>query len=64
MEPKLFNNYRHLTMIANHDTRTVHPRAIPYGTYSEGLVARVLVLLGFALFTVTVVSMLMTFKII
>jgi hypothetical protein len=64
MDPKLVTNYRHFTMVAPHQTMVVHPRAIPYGSYSEGLAIEALVLIGLAVLTAMTVSMLVAFSII
>jgi hypothetical protein len=64
MEPKLPLNYRHLTRITPHETKIVHPRAIPYGSYSEGLAIEALSLIGLAVLTAMTVSMLVAFSII
>ncbi len=64
MEPKLAANYQHFTKVAPHETKIVHPRAIPYGSYSEGVAIEALVLIGLAVLTAMTVSMLVTFSII
>ena len=43
MEPRLAANYRHFTMVTPHDTKVVHPHAIPYGSYDEDTMALILV---------------------
>jgi hypothetical protein len=64
MEPKLAANYRHFTRVTPHETKVVHPRAIPYGSYSEGVAIEALVLIGLAVLTTMTVSMLVAFSII
>ena len=64
MEPKLVLNYRHFTRVTPHGTRVAHPRAHPYGSYSEGVAIEALALIGLALLTATTVSMLVAFSII
>ena len=44
MEPRLAANYRHFTMVTPHETRVVHPHAMPYGSYDEDTMALVLAL--------------------
>jgi hypothetical protein len=64
MESKLAANYRHFTVVAPHETKVVHPRAIPYDSYSEGVAIEALVLIGLAVLTAMTVSMLVAFSII
>jgi hypothetical protein len=64
MEPKLAANYRHFTRVTPHETKVVHPRATPYGSYSEGVAIEALVLIGLAVLTTMTVSMLVAFSII
>lgn len=63
MGPKLAANYRHFTRVTPHETKVVHARAIPYGSYDEDTVALALALIGVALMTVAVISMLVAFSI-
>jgi hypothetical protein len=63
MEPKLAANYRHFTMITPHNTKVVHARAIPYGSYDEDTAALVLAFTGLALMAVATVSMLIAFSV-
>ena len=63
MEPRLATNYRHFTMVTPHETRVVHPHAIPYGSYDEDTMALVLALTGLALMAVATVSMLIAFSV-
>jgi len=64
MEPKLAMDYRHFTRFKLHETRVVHPRAIPYGSFSEGLAIEAMALLGLAVLTAATVSLLVAFSII
>jgi hypothetical protein len=64
MDAKLLANYRFLTRIANHQTRKVLPRAIPYGSYSETAAASAMSLIGLAVFAATMFSILIKFRII
>jgi hypothetical protein len=63
MEPKLALNYRHFTRITPHDTKIVHPRAIPYGSYDEDTMALILALSGLAVMIATTLSMLIAFSV-
>jgi hypothetical protein len=63
MEPRLAANYRHFTMITPHETKVVHPRAIPYGSYDEDTMALILAFSGLALTAVATVSMLIAFSV-
>ena len=63
MEPRLAANYRHFTMITPHDTKVVHSRAIPYGSYDEDTMALVLAITGLTLMAVATVSMLIAFSV-
>jgi len=53
MEPKSATNYRHFTRVTPYETKIVHPRAIPYGSYSEGVAIEALALIGLAILTAT-----------
>ena len=64
MESKLATNYRHFTRVTPHETKIVHPRAIPYGSYSECVAIETMVLIGLAVLTAMTVSVLMAFSII
>jgi hypothetical protein len=63
MEPKLALNYRHFTRFMPHETKIVRPRALPYGSYSEGLAMELLVLIGLAVLTTATTWMLVSFSI-
>ncbi|MGC2301833.1 hypothetical protein [Candidatus Binatus sp.] len=63
MEPRLAANYRHFTMVSPHETRVVHPHAMPYGSYDEDTMALVLALTGLALMAVATVSILIAFSV-
>ena len=63
MEPKLATNYRHFTRVTPHDTKTVHPRAIPYGSFDEDTVALILAMTTLALMAVATVTLLVAFKV-
>lgn len=63
MEPRLAPNYRHFTMVTPHNTKVVHPHAIPYGSYDEDTLALFLALTGLALMAVATVSMLIAFSV-
>jgi hypothetical protein len=63
MEPKSARNYRYFTRVTPHDTKTVHPRAIPYGSFDEDTVALVLAWTGLLLMAVATVSMLIVFHV-
>jgi len=64
MEPRFAGNYRHFTMITPHDTKVVHPHAIPYGSYDDDTMAIILAFTGLALMAVATVSMLIAFSVI
>jgi hypothetical protein len=63
MEPRLAANCRHFTMITPHETKLVHPHAIPYRSYDEDSLALFLALIGLALMAVATVSMLIAFSV-
>ena len=63
MEPKLATNYRHFTRVTPHDTKVVHARAIPYGSFDEDTAALILAMIGLALMGVATVSMLIAFSV-
>ena len=63
MEPRLAGNYRHFTMVTPHQTKVVHPHAIPYGSYDEDTTALVLALTGLTLMAIATVSMLIAFSV-
>jgi hypothetical protein len=63
MEPKLATNYRHFTRVTPHDTKAVHPRAIPYGSFDEDTVALILAMTTLALMAVATVTLLVAFKV-
>ena len=63
MEPRLARNYRHFTMITPHQTKVVHPHAIPYGSYDEDTMALILAVTGLTLMAVATVSMLIAFSV-
>lgn len=63
MEPRLAAKYRHFTMVTPHDTKVVHPHAIPYGSYDEDTMALILAFTGLALMGVATVSMLIAFSV-
>ena len=63
MEPRLAANYRHFTMVTPHNTKVVHARAIPYGSYDEDTAALILAFTGLALMAVATVSMLVAFSV-
>ena len=63
MEPKLPAKYLPFKRVMDHDSRNLHARAIPYGSYSETAAANGLVLIGFAVFVTMVISMLVRFRI-
>ncbi len=64
MKSKLATNYRHFAMVTPHETKSVHPRAIPYGSYSEYVAIETMVLIGLSVFTAMTVSVLFAFSII
>jgi len=49
MEPKRTGKYLPFKRVIDHDTRNLHARAIPYGSYAETAAANGLVLIGFAM---------------
>jgi hypothetical protein len=63
MEPKLATNYRYFTRVAPHETKAVHPRAIPYGSYDEDTAALTLAMIGLALMVVAILTMLVGFSV-
>jgi hypothetical protein len=63
MEPRLSADYRHFTMVTPHNTKVVHARAIPYGSYDEDTAALILAFTGLALMAVATVSMLIAFSV-
>jgi hypothetical protein len=64
MESKMAMNYRHFTRVTPYETKTIHLRALPYGSYSEGLAIEALSLIGLAVLTAATVSLLVAFAII
>jgi len=50
-------------MVTLHDTKVVHARAIPYGSFDEDTMALVLALTGLALMAAATVSMLIAFSV-
>ena len=63
MKPKHAEIYRHFTNVMPHDTKVVHARAIPYGSYNEDTAALGLALIGLALMVATTISMLLAFSV-
>ena len=63
MDPRLAADYRHFTMVTPHDTKVVHARAIPYGSFDEDTAALILAMIGLALMGVATVSMLIAFSV-
>jgi hypothetical protein len=63
MEPKLPAKYLPFKRVMDYDTRNLHARAIPYGSYAETAAANGLVLIGFAVFVTMVISLLVRFRI-
>jgi len=63
MKPKHAEIYRHFTNVMPHDTKVVHARAIPYGSYKEDTAALGLAMIGLALMVVTTISMLLAFSV-
>jgi hypothetical protein len=63
MEPRFSADYRHFTMVTPHNTKVVHARAIPYGSYDEDTMALILAMTGLALMAVATVSMLIAFSV-
>jgi hypothetical protein len=64
MKTNLVEDYRYFTKAEPHETKIVHPRAIPYGSYSEGVAMEAMVLMGLALLTGMTVLVLVAFSII
>jgi hypothetical protein len=64
MNYRRFTNYRRLTRVTPYETKIVRPRAIHYGSYSEGIAIEAMVLIGLAVLTAMTVSMLVAFAII
>jgi hypothetical protein len=63
MDPRLATDYRHFTMVRPHDTKLIHARAIPNGSYDEDTTALFLAMTGLALMAVATVSMLIAFSV-
>ena len=63
MRTKQAEIYRHFTNVMPHDTKVVHARAIPYGSYNEDTAALGLALIGLALMIATTLSLLLAFKV-
>jgi hypothetical protein len=63
MNAKSAAKYRYLTRIANHETRNIRARAIPYGSYTETAAANALVLIGLGVLAVAMFSILIKFRI-
>jgi hypothetical protein len=63
MEPKLATNYRYFTRVTPHETKRVHPQAIPYGSYDEDRAALTLALVGLAIMAAMTLSMLIAFSV-
>jgi hypothetical protein len=63
MEPKLPAKYVPFKRVIDHNTRNLHARTIPYGSYTETAAANGLVLIGFAVLAAMVVSLLVRFRI-
>jgi hypothetical protein len=61
MEPNLDANRRQI--IKNYQTRSFRARVIPYGSYTETVAMRALVLIGLAMLGATTVSILVAFAI-
>ena len=49
--------------MANHDTRTVHARSIPYGSHDEDATALTLAMIALALMTAATLSVLVAFAV-
>jgi hypothetical protein len=64
MEPKFARKYLPFKKVLDHDTRNLHARAIPYGSYTETAAANGLVLIGFAVLVTMVISLLVRFRIV
>ena len=63
MEPRFAANYRHFTRFIPHNTKIVHPHAIPYGSYDEDTAALTLSIVGLSLMAVAIIAMLVAFQI-
>lgn len=63
MNTKQAEIYRHFTNVVPHDTKVVHARAIPYGSYNEDTAAFGLAMIGLALMIATTISLLVAFSI-
>ena len=63
MEPKFAAKYMPFKRVMDHDTRNLHARAIPYGSYTETAAANSLVLIGFAVLLTMMFSLLVRFRI-
>jgi hypothetical protein len=63
MEPRFAAKYLPFKRMTDHETRNLHARAIPYGSYSETAAANGLVLIGFAVLVTMVISLLIRFRI-
>jgi hypothetical protein len=50
-------------MVTPHNTKVVHARAIPYGSYDEDTAALILAFTGLALMAVATISMLIAFAV-
>lgn len=64
MKTNLVENYRHFANAIPHETKLAHPRAIPYGSHSEGAAMEAMVLMGLALLTAMTVLVLVAFSIV
>jgi len=64
MNSKQVANFRFLTRIANHQTRSFISRAIPYGSYTEAAAANAMVLIGLGVLAIALFSILIKFKVI
>jgi hypothetical protein len=63
MKTKSAAVYRHFTNVTPHETKVVHARAIPYGSYNEDTAALGLAMIGLALMVGTILSMLLAFSV-
>jgi hypothetical protein len=63
MEPKFTGKYLPFKRVMDHDTRNLHARAVPYGSYTETAAANGLVLIGFAVLVTMMLSLLVRFRI-
>jgi hypothetical protein len=63
MKTKQAEIYRHFTNVTPHETKVVHARAIPYGSYNEDTAALGLAMIGLALMVGTILSMLLAFSV-